>query len=167
MCSFSVEGLICDLEKEFGKLSKRDIHRIEIDIERYIVLLGLQRSVGMRSGKMLQSALARKDYAMENKLKEYNLAKDKELKEYIDKANDLLLLFEQVERMKSVVMSLKQPTISEIRSYSKPPPAIQNVMEATYVLLGENKKELKVRNIICKSNEVFKMEGGTKVHKKF
>ena len=146
-CFYSVNlnDLIADVESKFGKLSSKDIKFIEIDIERYIVLLGLQRSVGMRNDKMLRSALARKDYAMENKLKGYNLAKDKELTELINKANDLLLLFEQVERMKSVVMQLKQPTISEVRSYSHPPPAIRNVMEATFILLGENKSAMKVR----------------------
>ena len=136
--------MISEYEKTHGKLNKSDVDKIVIDIERYIVLLGLQRSTGMRDGKMITAALARKDYAMENKLKDYDLDSDTELKDYISRANDLLLLFEQVERMKSVVMSLKQPTISEVRSYTNPPKAIRNVMEATYVLLGEDKTKLKV-----------------------
>ena len=139
-----VYGLIAQLEARFGKFNKKDIERIEIDIERYIVLLGLQRSIGYRSDKMLKSALARKDYSLENKLKGYDIEADTELIDYINRANDLILLFEQVERMKSIVMSLKQPTISEVRSYSNPPPAIRNVMEATYILLGEDRTKLKV-----------------------
>ena len=119
------------------------------------MLLGLQRAVGMRSGKMLNKAMARKDYAFANKLKGHNLAKDKELSDLINKANDLLLLFEQVERMKSIVMSLKQPTISEVRSYSHPPPAIRNVMEATFILLGEGKTAMKVRYIITSLKITF------------
>ena len=155
LCSVNLANLIAEIEEKFGKLSGRDIEAIEIDIERYIVLLGLQRAVGMRSGKMMQNALARKDYAFENKLKNHNLAKDTELSNIINKANDLLLLFEQVERMKSVVMQLKQPTISEVRSYSHPPPAIRNVMEATFILLGEDKTAMKVITIRCTNYPLF------------
>jgi len=39
-------------------------------------------------------------------------------------------------------MELKQPTISEIRSYSKPPPAVDNVMMATFIILGNDEKEI-------------------------
>ena len=99
----------------------------------------------MRLEKMLVDALAYKDKAMKTTLKNYDLESDIELVDHINRAEDLLVLLEQVERMKSVVMSLKQPTISEIRSYSKPPLAIQNVMKATYVLLGEDQCKLSVR----------------------
>ena len=142
--SLNINGLIAELEKKYGKLNEKEREAIQIDIERYIVLLGLQRSIGYRNEKMLHKALAYKDYSLQNKLKGYDIDSDHELMEHISRAQDLLVLFEQVERMKSVVMSLKQPTISEVRSYSKPPPAIQNVMEATYVLLGEEQSKLKV-----------------------
>jgi len=132
------------LEKKFGKFSTCEIEAVKIDIERYIVILGLQRSIGYRSDKMLRQALERKDFALENKLKGYDVEADQEMTDYINRANELLILFEQVERMKSIVMSLKQPTISEVRSYSNPPPAIRNVMEATFMLLGDEKTKLKV-----------------------
>jgi len=155
VCRVNLDNLIAEIEVKFGKLSSRDKEVIEIDIERYIVLLGLQRAVGMRSDKMLHQALARKDHAFENKLKGHNLAKDKELSDLINKANDLLLLFEQVERMKSIVMQLKQPTISEVRSYSHPPAAIRNVMEATFILLGEDKTAMKVFRHVALVNSLF------------
>ena len=173
-CSVDSSGIIEELEKRFGVLSGLILNEIEIEIERYILILGFQRSIGMRNKGMLTRALARKDYSLENKLKGYDIEADTELMDYINRANDLLFLFEQVERMKSIVMSLKQPTISEVRSYSNPPAAIQNVMEATYVLIGEEKKKLKVRKyweilylriLLClvelnSYSECVKVEGG-------
>ena len=93
---------------------------------------------------MIKSALDLKDEILETTLKGYDVKGDEEMSQLINRANELRLLFEKVERMKSVVMSLKQPTISEVRSYSNPPTAIRNVMEATFLLLGEEKKKLKV-----------------------
>ena len=135
---------MAELQSKFGKFNAYELEVVKIDIERYIVILGLQRSIGYRSDKMLKDSLARKDYALENKLKDYDVQADQEMTDLINRANDLILLFEQVERMKSIVMSLKQPTISEVRSYSNPPPAIRNVMEALYMLLGEEKTKLQV-----------------------
>ena len=149
-----MNGLLAELETKFGKFSESEIEAIKIDIERYIVILGLKRSIGYRSDKMLRQALERKDFALENKLKGYDVEADKEMMECINKANELLLLFEQVERMKSTVMSLKQPTISEVRSYSNPPPAIRNVMLATFMLLGEEKNKLKVRKFLLVHNRI-------------
>jgi len=143
---FSVDShsVIAQIEAKVGRLNEELIEFLEIDIERYILILGFQRSLGMRHEEMLKKALARKDYALENKLKGYDIDSDIELVDFITRANDLLFLFEQVERMKSIVMSLKQPTISEVRSYSNPPPAIRNVMEATFILIGEKQSKLNV-----------------------
>ena len=41
-------------------------------------------------------------------------------------------------------MALKQPTISEIRSYSTPKEPVRKVMICTYLLLGEQESSLKV-----------------------
>jgi len=53
-----------------------------------------------------------------------------------------------MERMRHEIMELKQPTISEIRSYTKPPPAVNKVMQATFILLGNNEQEIKEWNTI-------------------
>ena len=145
-CIFSVDSsaILAEVQAKFGCLDEDMMCNLEIDIERYVLILGFQRSIGMRNEDMLEKALARKDHALENKMKGYDIESDLELMDYVNRALDLIFLFGQVDRMKSVVMSLKQPTISEVRSYSNPPPAIRNVMEATYILLGEEKSKLKV-----------------------
>ena len=137
--------MITKLEQRFGKFTEKKKEKILIDIERYKLILGFQRSIGMRNESMIRDALTKKDIAKSTTLINHNFEADTEMMEFISRANSLLLLFEQVERMKSVVMSLKQTTISEVRSYSKPPAAIFNVMQATYLLLGEKKENLLVR----------------------
>ena len=39
-------------------------------------------------------------------------------------------------------MELKQPTISEIRSYTSPPLAVEKVMMGTFIILGNEEKEI-------------------------
>ena len=49
----------------------------------------------------------------------------------------------RLERIRQEILELKQSTISEIRSYQNPPPAVHQVMIATYLLLGYTEKPLK------------------------
>ena len=49
----------------------------------------------------------------------------------------------RLERIRQEILELKQSTISEIRSYQNPPPAVHQVMIATYLLLGYKEKPLK------------------------
>ena len=49
----------------------------------------------------------------------------------------------RLERIRQEILELKQSTISEIRSYQNPPPAVHQVMIATYLLLGYQEKPLK------------------------
>jgi len=55
----------------------------------------------------------------------------------------LLTRLLKFEKMKAKVMALKQPTISEIRSYSTPKEPVRKVMICTYLLLGEQESSLK------------------------
>ena len=64
------------------------------------------------------------------------------------KAKDLKETLAAFGKMKSAIMLLKQLTISEIRSYSQPPAAIEMVMQTTLILLGEDKKKIKVCYIL-------------------
>ncbi|KAM7443357.1 hypothetical protein ABFA07_007825 [Porites harrisoni] len=48
----------------------------------------------------------------------------------------------RLEKLKAEIMELKQSVISEIRSYSNPPPAVHKVMIATYLLLNYPEKDL-------------------------
>jgi len=58
-------------------------------------------------------------------------------------ADKLANKLRRLEKLKKDIMALDQRTISEIRSYKKPLPAIHDVMIATYVILGYKEKELK------------------------
>ncbi|EDO47477.1 predicted protein, partial [Nematostella vectensis] len=61
-----------------------------------------------------------------------------ELKEGDKMANRL----RRLERIRAEILELKQSVISEIRSYSNPPPAVHKVMIAVYLLLGYKEKPL-------------------------
>lgn len=61
-------------------------------------------------------------------------------------ANKMLLSLKRLKRLKDEILNLKQSTVAEIRSYSKPPAQVHKVMIATYILLGNKESELKVRN---------------------
>ncbi|XP_032220339.2 trichohyalin [Nematostella vectensis] len=61
-----------------------------------------------------------------------------ELKEGEKMANRL----RRLERIRAEILELKQSVISEIRSYSNPPPAVHKVMIAVYLLLGYKEKPL-------------------------
>ena len=50
----------------------------------------------------------------------------------------------RIEKLRHAILNLDQKTIAELRSYSCPPPVVHRVMEATYLLLGEPDKHLKV-----------------------
>lgn len=59
-------------------------------------------------------------------------------------ADKLMQKLRRLEKLKKEIMALDQRTISEIRSYKTPIPAIHEVMIATYIILGYKEKELKV-----------------------
>ena len=61
----------------------------------------------------------------------------------LSEAERLANRLRRLERIRQEILELKQSTISEIRSYQNPPPAVHQVMIATYLLLGYNEKPLK------------------------
>ena len=68
------------------------------------------------------------------------------------KANKMLLSLKRLKRLRDEILNLKQSTVAEIRSYSKPPDQVHKVMIATYLLLGLKEKELQV----CTMQDLFK-----------
>ena len=58
----------------------------------------------------------------------------------------VLLLFKlrRIEKLRHDILNLDSKTIAEIKSYSKPPDAVHFVMCATFLLLGESDKNLRV-----------------------
>ncbi|XP_033109589.1 calponin homology domain-containing protein DDB_G0272472-like [Anneissia japonica] len=59
------------------------------------------------------------------------------------RANKMLINLKRLKRLRDEILNLKQSTVAEIRSYSKPPRVVHQVMIGTYLLLGNKEKTLK------------------------
>lgn len=59
-------------------------------------------------------------------------------------ARRILGQLKRIESLRHEIMSLDQRTIAEIRSYSQPPAAVLHVMTATFILLGEPERTVRV-----------------------
>ena len=54
----------------------------------------------------------------------------------------------KLDRFAHDILEMKQTTISELRSYKKPPEVVEDVMKATLVLLGEKRINVQV-SVAC------------------
>ena len=104
----------------------------------------LNGSIKARDTTKLRFALNEVNQTMQNNIRQADFSSDREFSFTFSKAKDLVETLAALEKMKAAIMSLKQPTISEIRSYAQPPQVIESVMQATLILLGEDHKKLKV-----------------------
>lgn len=59
-------------------------------------------------------------------------------------ANKLLLQLKKRYKIYAEIMALDQPTVAEIKSYSKPPVLVHQVMTGVFVMLGHKEREMKV-----------------------
>jgi len=90
----------------------------------------------MRSRQLaaLEKAIAAADKA----------AMEKRLGVQLAMARRILEQLRRIEKLRNAVMNLNQQTIAEIKSYSSPPVAVNHVMAATFLLLGESEKRMQV-----------------------
>ena len=58
----------------------------------------------------------------------------------------------RIEKLRHAILDLDQKTIAEIKSYSKPPDGVHQVMQATFLLLGNSEKEVKVGVMVYTGN---------------
>jgi len=63
-------------------------------------------------------------------------------------ARRILEQLRRIEKLRNAVMNLNQQTIAEIKSYSSPPVAVNHVMTATFLLLGESEKRMQVGELL-------------------
>ena len=63
----------------------------------------------------------------------------------LDGADALRSRLRKLKRLKKAVLDMDGKSISEIRSYPKPPKAVHGVMAATFLILGCRESELKVK----------------------
>ncbi|XP_076103164.1 hillarin-like [Mytilus galloprovincialis] len=98
-----------------------------------------------RLNKEIQEAIATKDLVKLDKtmhnLSETSLKKDLGL--IYQDAEELRSRLRKLKRLHHAVLDMDQKTISELRSYPKPPKPIHGVMAATFLLLGHKEGELK------------------------
>ena len=105
-------------------------------------------SIQSRDLFKLKAALNEVSVSIQEDICQVDISSDQNLNSTLEKAKDLIETLAALEKMKSAIMSLKQPTISDIRSYSQPPVAIEVVMQTTLILLGEDKKKVKICYIL-------------------
>ena len=70
---------------------------------------------------------------------------DKKLGLQFQMAKKVLEQLRRIEKLRHAILDLDQKTIAELKSYSSPPDGVYEVMAATFLLLGNTEKELKVR----------------------
>lgn len=92
---------------------------------------------------------------LENTVNEANNSPHKAaLKPRIKAAEDLLEELKIFNRLGHEILTMKQSTVSEMRSYSHPPVVVHHVMLATFLLLGEKIEYIEVRNMVPVANWV-------------
>lgn len=98
----------------------------------------------------IQEAMARKDLdLLERALHSASSTSlRRQLGSLMVQAEALRSRLRRFKRLKHEVLAMDQKTISEIRSYPKPPPAVHAVMMATFLLLGNKEKDLQVGNLL-------------------
>ena len=103
-------------------------------------------SESIQCGNNLDDAMAKRD--LEGILISVDTIKtkgfEKDHAQRLLEADKLANKLKRLDKLKKDILALDQRTISEIRSYKKPLPAIHDVMIATYIILGYKEKELKV-----------------------
>ena len=68
----------------------------------------------------------------------------KDLGAILEDAEEMRSRLRKLKRLKMAVLQMDQKTISELRSYPQPPPAVHGVMVATFLLLGQKEGDIKV-----------------------
>lgn len=68
-----------------------------------------------------------------------------DLKEEYDTAKELLFHLRELSRLRAAISEMNRSLISEIHKYPTPPKQVHQVMTATFIMLGEAPKKMKVK----------------------
>nr|XP_022333112.1 hillarin-like [Crassostrea virginica]XP_022333113.1 hillarin-like [Crassostrea virginica] len=121
--------------ENFDKLDLEDKGDRQRAIER-ITYLSLRKelkdAIARRHGEKLEEAI---DNA---KNSEYKAT----LQKLITEAEELLSQLRRLRRFAHEVLHMQQTTISEIHNYKHPKPLAYDIMKATYILLGEEERQV-------------------------
>ncbi|XP_061168879.1 uncharacterized protein LOC133178144 [Saccostrea echinata] len=120
---------------DFDKIDledKGDRQRAEERLAYLILRKELKNAIARRNGEKLEEAI-------ENaKSSEY----ESDLENLIEEAEDLLSQLQKLKVFAHDILQMKQTTVSEIQTYKHPKPLAYDVMKATYILLGEDERQL-------------------------
>ena len=100
------------------------------------VCAALQAAIKERDLKTLEAAI--------EAAKKSSVAPELHEGETLGEAESLRSLLRRLKLYLHKILEMKQPTVSEIHSYTRPRPLVHTVMKATYLLLGEKERQLQV-----------------------
>ncbi|XP_076462524.1 uncharacterized protein LOC143294889 [Babylonia areolata] len=128
------------LEYSIKEFKKAELSDDDMDLQKAQKLL---RQIGAKEG--LHKAMTKRE--IEDLEKAMTFIKkhgfEAELAQEMMTAGKLLGRLRRLERIRHEILELKQSTVAEIRSYTKPPPIVHTVMTAVFLLLGHAEKETK------------------------
>ena len=62
----------------------------------------------------------------------------------MQEAKQVLESLARMERLQQAILNMDQATMSEIKSYNKPPDGVHDIMRATFLMLGEHEGKTQV-----------------------
>ncbi|XP_078601540.1 uncharacterized protein LOC144876291 [Branchiostoma floridae x Branchiostoma japonicum] len=65
-----------------------------------------------------------------------------DLTDLLEQAELVIASLARLESLRHQILEMNQSTVSEIRSYAHPPPAVERVMSATFLLLGNQESDI-------------------------
>ncbi|XP_019621801.1 PREDICTED: LOW QUALITY PROTEIN: uncharacterized protein LOC109468031 [Branchiostoma belcheri] len=65
-----------------------------------------------------------------------------DLTDLLEQAELVIASLARLESLRHQILEMNQTTVSEIRSYAHPPPAVERVMSATFLLLGNQESDI-------------------------
>ncbi|XP_052788215.1 lim and transglutaminase domain protein ltd-1-like [Mya arenaria] len=129
---------LSELESEIERFHKLDMEdkgelaKAEDALEYKKDRKELEDAMNRRHLETLEKAIARG---------EKSRFRDK-LTKQLDEAKDIREHLLHLNKIAHDILEMKQPTISELRSYKIPQPIIQDIMRATFLMLGERRSDL-------------------------
>ena len=122
--------ILTNAEKKFQTLEKQHLSS------------QLQQALKIRTSELLANALADIRKSVKYGLNKDEIENDEELNSNVKNAKKIMQLMEKIEKNREKITALTASNLEKICHYSKPPAEVRNVMEAAFILLGEDQEKL-------------------------
>ncbi|XP_063678418.1 calponin homology domain-containing protein DDB_G0272472-like [Bolinopsis microptera] len=136
-------------EKEAEEKREEDERIAEAKIKEDERLAGLAKLANIKAS--IQTAISEKDIEKLKKsiaeVKDNNLEDD--FADFHKQATAMLERLQKIEKIKKNIQELKRPLIAELKSMSSPPVDVHRSMTAAFILMGENREDLRDWNNIA------------------